>query len=63
MSDEDRGAEKVLLGKFLIGTEIFFGVDNVVFSFLVKSLMGLPFCVLFLSNWEDEDLYNCVFMR
>lgn len=25
--------------------------------------MGLPFCVLFLSNWEDEDLYNWVFMR
>lgn len=33
MSQEDRGAEKVLLGKFLIGAEIFFGFDSFVFFF------------------------------
>lgn len=53
MSHEDRGAEKVLREKFLIGAEIFCGFDNFVFFFWVKSLIGLPFCVLLLSNWEE----------
>lgn len=33
MSHEDRGADNVLLGKFLIGAEIFSGFDNFVFFF------------------------------
>lgn len=62
MSQEDRGAEKVLLGKFLIGAEIFFRFDNFVF-FLGESSNGTALLCVVLSNWEDEDLYNGVFMR